>query len=424
MSIDILLNSTSRLASLARNSGPSQAKTEGEGQDNADPAKLFSSLLERPQGKVEKKDDSEANVGSDEADAKDEEGSKPVALFVLPQNLLSLDASSPDLKGANRGFSTPNTAKNDTNASDPLSALIKDIDPKQVEGQGGELQADLQADQKKRALEPVSSKTAATPSASAKPDQAIHQDAPTAIGDSQAESSGDDLASLLKADKGQAQQQSGQMPDRTDIQQQPTTKGNAPADIKAATTPSQAAARIADIQVVSERSFGTVKTLQIRLDPVELGAVTARIRVGSEGVEVHLVAEKTHGAEALAADRSMIEKALKAAGIADDAQISVTVADRNAAGAVQQAQASQNASQQQANGQQPGQQPGQQQAFNMQQGFDGRNGAQAQAGFMGGEGRQNGESGQAGHERSDMQAAQDSGNGTSRNDGRNRGLVV
>jgi chemotaxis protein MotD len=60
----------------------------------------------------------------------------------------------------------------------------------------------------------------------------------------------------------------------------------------------------------------------------------------------------------------------------------------------------------------------------MQQGFDGRNGAQAQAGFMGGEGRQNGESGQAGHERSDMQAAQDSGNGTSRNDGRNRGLVV
>lgn len=416
MSIDILLNSTSRLASLARNWGPSQAKAEGEGQDNADPAKLFSSLLERPQGKVEKKDDSEANAGSDEADAKDEEGSKPVALFTLPQNLLSLDASSPDLKGAYRGFSTPNTAKNDTNATDPLSALIKDIDPKQVEGQGGE----LQADQKKRSPEPVSSKTVATPSASAKPDQATNREAPAATGDSQAESSGDDLASLLKADKGQAQQQSGQMPDRTDIQQQPTTKGSAPADIKAATTPSQAAARIADIQVVSERSFGAVKTLQIRLDPVELGAVTARIRVGSEGVEVHLVAEKTHGAEALAADRSMIEKALKAAGIADDAKISVTVADRNAAGAVQQAQASQNAGQQQASGQQPGQQ----QAFNMQQGFDGRNGAQAQAGFMGGEGRQNGESGQAGHERSDMQAAQDSGNGTSRNDGRNRGLVV
>ena len=140
--------------------------------------------------------------------------------------------------------------------------------------------------------------------------------------------------------------------------------------------------------------------------------------MASEGIEVHLVAEKTHAAEALAADCSMIEKALKAAGIADDAKISVTVADRNAAGAVQQAQASQNAGQQQASGQQPGQQ----QAFNMQQGFDGRNGAEAQAGFMGGEGKQNGESGQAGRERSDMQTAHDNGNGISRNDG--RGLVV
>lgn len=409
MSIDILLNSTSRLASLARNSGPSQAKAEGEAQDNTDPAKLFSSLLEKPQGKVEKKSDSEANAGSDETDTKDEEGSKPVALFALPQNLLSLDASSPELKGANHSFSTPNTAKNDTNAPDPLSALIKDIDPKQVEGQEGELQADL----KKRTPETVPSKAAAILTASTKPDQAINQDAPKATGDNQAENAPDDLASLLKTDKG-----SGQMPDRTDIQQQPPAKGNAPANIKAATTPSQAAARIADIQVVSERSFGTVKTLQIRLDPVELGAVTARIRVASEGIEVHLVAEKTHAAEALAADRSMIEKALKAAGIADDAKISVTVADRNAAGAVQQAQASQNAGQQQASGQQPGQQ----QAFNMQQGFDGRNGAEAQAGFMGGEGRQNGESGQAGRERSDMQTAQDSGSGISRDDG--RGLVV
>jgi chemotaxis protein MotD len=420
MSIDILLNSTSRLASLARNSGPSQAKVKGEGQDNADPAKLFSSLLEKPQGKVEKKSDSVAKTGSDGTDLKEEDGVKPVAGFAWPQNLLSLDASSPELKEENKSFSMPNTAKNDTNASDPLSALTKDIDPKQAEGQGAELQANLQADQKKRTPETVPSKTAATPSASAKPDQTITQDARTAIGDNQAESSGDDLASLLKPEKGQAQQQSGQTPDRTDIQQQPPAKGNVPADIKAATTPSQTATRIADIQVVSERSLGTVKTLQIRLDPVELGAVTARIRVASEGVEVHLVAEKTHAAEALAADRSMIEKALKAAGIADDAKISVTVTDRNAAGAVQQAQASQNAGQQQASGQQPGQQ----QAFNTQQGFDGRNDTQAQANLTGGEGRQNGESGQAGRERSDMQTAHDNGHGISRNDGRSRGLVV
>ncbi len=230
----------------------------------------------------------------------------------------------------------------------------------------------------------------------------------------------DDLASPANADKGQTRQ-SGQTPDRADLQpQQPAPKSSVPGESKAATTPSQGAARIADIQVVSERSFGTVKTLQIRLDPAELGTVTARIRVGSEGVEVHLVAEKTHAAETLAADRSMIEKALKAAGVADDAKISVTVTDRNAAGAVQQAQASHNAGQQQASGQQSGQQ----QAFSMQQGFDGRNGSETQAGLMGGEGRRNDESGQAGRERSDMQGAQDGGNGIVRNNDRNRGLVV
>ncbi|MFQ0815597.1 flagellar hook-length control protein [Brucella anthropi] len=392
MSIDILLNSTSRLASLARNSGPSEAKAKGEGEDNSDPAKLFSALLEKPQGKVEKKDESEAESSADEADVKAEEGANPLAAFALPQNLLSLAVPSPDLKGANHNFATGNIAKNAENAPDPLFALIKDIDPKQVEGQGGELPA-ARVGEKKSVVQP-------TAPASAKTDQPINQDGPKATGERPPENPADDLASLLKTDK--PQQPSGQMPDRTDIQPQPTARGNAPADVKAATAPSQAATRIADIQVVSERSFGTVKTLQIRLDPAELGVVTARIRVASEGVEVHLVADKTHAAEALAADRSMIEKALKTAGVADDAKISVTVADRNAAGAVQQAQASQTATQ--------------------QQGFDGRNGAQA--GFMGGEGRRNGESGQAGRERSDMQAAQESGNGAPRDDGRSRGLVV
>ncbi len=123
------------------------------------------------------------------------------------------------------------------------------------------------------------------------------------------------------------------------------------------------AARIADIEVVSERSFGTVKTLQIRLDPVELGAVTVRIRVAGDSVEVHLVADKSHAAEMLAADRSMIEKALKVAGVGDDTKISVTVADRNAQGAAQHVAAAQNAGQQQASAQQQGHQL----AFNMQQ---------------------------------------------------------
>jgi len=412
MSVDILLNSTSRLASLARNSGPSQAKAEAESEGQADPAKLFSSLLERPQGKVERKDEKDDAARADEAETRDEEGAKQAAIFALPQNLLSLATSSPDLKGANHNFATGNIAKNDENPSDPLSALIKEAGPEGGEKQAGEL-PDVHVELKKR-------QAPATPSSSARAEQFVAPDASKATGGNPSENAADDLASLATADKGQARQ-SGQTPDRADIQpQQPAPKSSVPGESKAAATPSQGAARIADIQVVSERSFGTVKTLQIRLDPAELGAVTARIRVGSEGVEVHLVAEKTHAAETLAADRSMIEKALKAAGVADEAKISVTVTDRNAAGAVQQAQASQNAGQQQASSQQSSQQ----QAFNMQQGFDGRNGSETQAGLMGGEGRRNDESGQAGRERSDIQGAQDGGNGIVRNNDRNRGLVV
>ncbi len=416
MSVDILLNSTSRLASLARNAGPSQTKAAGSEREPAEPASVFSSLLERPQGKVEKQDENEAGSSADETEAKDEAAPKPVAIFALPQNLLSLAGSSPDLKGPNHNFATGNIAKNDKNTPDPLSALIKEADPEGGEKQAGELPA--------AQLEPKKGQAPATPSASAKAEQFIAPDASKATGGNRSENAADDLASLANTDKGQTRQ-SGQTPDRAEIQpQQPAPKNSAPGESKAAATPSQGAARIADIQVVSERSFGTVKTLQIRLDPAELGAVTARIRVASEGVEVHLVAEKTHAAEALAADRSMIEKALKAAGVADDAKISVTVTDRNAAGAVQQAQASHNAGQQQASGQQHGQQSGQQQAFSMQQGFDGRNGSETQAGLMGGEGRRNDESGQAGRERSDIQGAQDGGNGIVRNNDRNRGLVV
>ena len=93
MSIDILPNSTSRLASLTRNPALPQPKAEGEGQDNTGLTKLFSSLIEKPQGKVEKKDESEAEVSVDGPAAKDEEEGKPVAIFALPQNLLSLAAS-------------------------------------------------------------------------------------------------------------------------------------------------------------------------------------------------------------------------------------------------------------------------------------------------------------------------------------------
>lgn len=414
MSVDILLNSTSQLVSLVRNSGPLQAKSKGEEEKAADPANLFSSLLEKPQGKVAKQDESEAEGSEDETEAKVEEGAKPVAVFALPQNLLSFAVPSPDLKAPNHNFATAKAPKNDENPSDPLSALIEESHPERVQEHSVELPA-AQGGQKKIVI-------AAKHPQSADADQTARQDVSKAVGQTRPEKPTDDLASLLlKPEQGQTPQQPPSAVARADIQpSQPTVKDSAPTEIKAVMTPPQSASRVDDIQVVSERSFGTVKTLQIKLTPAELGAVTARIRVASEGIEVHLVADKTHAAEALATDRPTIEKALKAAGIADDAKITVTVTDRNAANSVHQAQASQNSGHQQASGQQPGQP----QAFNMQQGFDGRNGTQAQTGFMGGEGRRNDETGQAERERADRHADQDSGNGLSGNNGRNRGLVV
>ncbi|MBV2144343.1 flagellar hook-length control protein FliK [Falsochrobactrum sp. TDYN1] len=174
---------------------------------------------------------------------------------------------------------------------------------------------------------------------------------------------------------------------------------------------------------MSERTFGTVKTLQIRLDPVELGSVTARIRLVGDGVEVHLVAEKAHAAEALAADRSIIEKALKVAGIGDENRISVTVTERGAASSAQPTSASQNAGHQQASGQQQGQQ-----TFNMQNNSDGRNNPQGQPQmqFTSGEGRQNGESGHAGRNNTGGGSSGEVGEREAAAGvaGRNRGLVV
>lgn len=143
-----------------------------------------------------------------------------------------------------------------------------------------------------------------------------------------------------------------------------------------------------DVQVISERSTGTVKTLVIRLDPIDLGMVTARIRLVTGGIEVHLVADRAEAAQLLAADRDLLDKALRFAGASDDAKLVVTVQERGqvAAGA-SSAQLGQHA----------GQSAGQQ-SFNMQQQADGR-GYQAQSGAEGqnaGQGERHGGSARSG----------------------------
>lgn len=95
MSVDMLLTASGRLASLARNSS-TQARVAGDEQDGgSDPATLFGALLEKPHGKVDASGKDEAEAKSDEKEAGDGSGQKPVAVFGLPQNLLSLASALP-----------------------------------------------------------------------------------------------------------------------------------------------------------------------------------------------------------------------------------------------------------------------------------------------------------------------------------------
>lgn len=142
-----------------------------------------------------------------------------------------------------------------------------------------------------------------------------------------------------------------------------------------------------DLEVLLERRVGPIKTLQIRLDPAELGMVTARIRLTSQGIDVHLVADKVDTARVLAIDSALLDKALRFAGVDEITKISVTVQERGQVPAITQSSgaAFQHGSHQ------PGQQsaPSQgQQTFNMQEqpdglGYPAQSGSQQQRGNSG-----------------------------------------
>lgn len=428
MSVDILLGQAGRIASPTRSLAPQQANGQGkaavDGQENSDPSQLFGALLEKPHGKPVTKGEDAETVQADEKDEQKSDASAQASSWAVSQNVLSLAANLPNLSSESHISATENLAKK---AGKAALAQAEGEDADAIEGKEVQVGADAAIDVKRKSEATQNLAPAVNAKPSSKSGQATSGEATGAQQDTATEKPEADVADLLKGDKPAGSQPANSgAADRGVFQpQQTASKSAVPVEGKAAAA-TQQAVRVADVQVVSERSFGSVKTLQIRLDPVDLGQVTARIRVVPDGVEVHLVADKAQAAEALSADRSVIEKALKSAGIGDDARITVTVADRSAPSAVQHAAASQNAGQQQAGAQQ--QSSGQQQAFNMQGGFDGRNGAQsqAQAQFASGEGRQNGDSSQTGQDRSGKQtgsetAARDTVAGTA---GRSRGLVV
>ena len=106
-----------------------------------------------------------------------------------------------------------------------------------------------------------------------------------------------------------------------------------PASVAASrTTETQPSFRphVTDVQIISERSFGVAKTLHIRLEPVELGTVMARMRIVPEGMQIELTADRRETAELLARDKEALGRALHLAGLGDDRIVAVSIADRNA----------------------------------------------------------------------------------------------
>lgn len=105
---------------------------------------------------------------------------------------------------------------------------------------------------------------------------------------------------------------------------------------------------LADIQIVSDRTNGAARTLVIQLQPVELGTVTARLRLTSDGMHIQITAENAAMAEHLTKDHEALGKALHRAGVADDAStVTISIVDRSAAAANPQT------GQQNFNGQEP-----------------------------------------------------------------------
>ena len=117
----------------------------------------------------------------------------------------------------------------------------------------------------------------------------------------------------------------------------PSPSGQAEAKLSATasnnSTPVQTARLpITDVQILSDRSTPGARTLVIQLQPIELGTVTARMRLTPEGMHIQLMAENPAMAEHLAKDHDMLSKALQRAGVADDASsVTISVIDRSSA---------------------------------------------------------------------------------------------
>ncbi len=160
---------------------------------------------------------------------------------------------------------------------------------------------------------------------------------------------------------------------------------------------------ITDVQVLSDRSMPGARTLVIQLQPIELGTVTARMRLTPDGMHIQLMAENPAMAEHLAKDHDMLSKALQRAGVADDASsVTISVIDRSGAASSTQT--------------------GQQNPSAQDQQLGGRPSGQGQSGFQGTPGDRSGNQRPFGEMRSDEHV--EKATGPVIEHGLSRGLVV
>jgi len=96
----------------------------------------------------------------------------------------------------------------------------------------------------------------------------------------------------------------------------------------AATSTSSPISPINGVEILQSKKTGALTLLHLKLDPVHLGPVEARIRTSREGLHIELRAERQSAARSLAQDQLLLTQILDKSGFGRDGQIHVHVAEQ------------------------------------------------------------------------------------------------
>ncbi|KEG18310.1 flagellar hook-length control protein FliK [Bartonella bacilliformis] len=88
--------------------------------------------------------------------------------------------------------------------------------------------------------------------------------------------------------------------------------------------------QFSDVHVTLNKKVGHVQLLHLKLTPVELGSIDAKLRMTTQGLHVELQAQHQETARLLAHNQEMLILILEKAHIHDGGRLSVTIIDKNA----------------------------------------------------------------------------------------------